>query len=256
MESRKNPKIWAIGDLHLQGGHVKPMDVFGPNWKDHFLKISADWREKVSAEDIVLIPGDISWAMQLAEALPDLNAIAQLPGHTVILKGNHDYWWCSLTQLRSSLPENITVIQNDAWDAGFCVFCGTRGWGIPGSEEEKEQDVKIYRREVGRLEMSLKEAKRIAEGRPVFALMHYPPVLPEMLKDGTDFTRLLTDYGVTRCVYGHLHGQSVRRGIHRFYKGVRYDLVSCDSLDFKLLDVSLDSPEMEENEKYEADPEA
>ena len=241
-------KIFAIGDLHLPGGDMKPMDVFGPHWENHFERISEDWRAKVTDEDVVLIPGDISWAMQLGDALEDLRRIAALPGRTLILRGNHDYWWSSLTQLRCSLPPNMHAVQNDAYDAGEVVFCGTRGWMIPpgaigGAAAEQKgqisQDEKLYRREAMRLEMSLKAAQRIADGRPVFAMMHYPPLLPECAKAGTEFTRLLTQYGASRCVYGHLHGPSVQRGYTGVYNGVQYDLVSCDALRFTLMDVSL-----------------
>ena len=241
-------RIFAIGDLHLPGGDKKPMDVFGPHWENHFERISEDWRAKVTDEDIVLIPGDISWAMQLDRALEDLERIAQLPGRVLILRGNHDYWWSSLTQLRCRLPKNMHAVQNDAFDAGSVVFCGTRGWTLPqggavqeeaGAQPAASQDEKLYRREAMRLEMSLKAAQRIADGRPVFAMMHYPPLLPEYARTGTAFTRLLTQYGVSRCVYGHLHGPSVQRGYNGLYEGVQYDLVSCDALHFKLKDVSL-----------------
>ena len=195
----------------------------------------------------MLIPGDISWAMQLSQALEDLRRIAQLPGRKLILRGNHDFWWSSLTQLRCSLPEGMHAVQNDAWDAGEVVFCGTRGWTLPqpGSTEAAQQgpaasqDEKIYRREAMRLEMSLKAARRMAGERPVFAMMHYPPLLPEYARTGTEFTRLMTEYGVSRCVYGHLHGPSVQRGYNGAYNGVQYDLVSCDALGFALKEVSL-----------------
>lgn len=241
-------RIFAIGDLHLPGGDKKPMDIFGPHWENHFERISESWREKVSPEDIVLIPGDISWAMQLEAALEDLRRIAQLPGRVLILRGNHDYWWSSLTQLRCSLPQNMHAVQNDAYDAGDVVFCGTRGWILPqGAVVQEEnprgpaasQDEKLYRREAMRLEMSLKTAKRIAGDRPIVAMMHYPPLLPEYARGGTAFTRLLTQYGVSRCVYGHLHGPSVQRGYNGLYEGVQYDLVSCDALHFEVKDVSL-----------------
>lgn len=239
--------IFAIGDLHLPGGDKKPMDVFGQHWENHFERISEDWRAKVTQEDIVLIPGDISWAMQLDKALEDLRRIAQLPGRILILRGNHDYWWNSLTQLRSNLPPDMFAVQNDAFDAGDVVFCGTRGWAIPQSGAPGgqpgsggSQDEKLYRREAMRLEMSLKAARRIAGERPVFAMMHYPPLLPEHAREGTEFTRLLTEYGAVRCVYGHLHGQSVQRGYNGMYNGVRYDLVSCDALRFELRNVSID----------------
>lgn len=234
--------VFAIADLHLPGGDKKPMDIFGPHWENHFERICQDWRARVQDEDIVLIPGDISWAMQLGAALEDLRAIAKLPGRILILRGNHDYWWSSLTQLRSALPENMHAVQNDAFDGGDCVFCGTRGWSIPIGPNATAQDEKLYRREALRLEMSLKDAQKIANGRPIFAMMHYPPLLPETARQGTEFTRLMTEYGVQRCVYGHLHGPSVQRGFCGVYNGVRYDLVSCDALGFKLKDVSLDAP--------------
>ncbi|MBP3523384.1 MAG: metallophosphoesterase [Clostridia bacterium] len=238
-------RIFAIGDLHLPGGDKKPMDVFGPHWENHFERISTDWRARVSDQDVVLIPGDISWAMQLDKALEDLRRIGTLPGRKLILRGNHDYWWSSLTQLRSNLPENMHAVQNDAYDAGDVVFCGTRGWTLPqtgGAAADGpagSQDEKIFRREVMRLEMSLQAARRLAGERPVFAMMHYPPLLPEYARGGTEFTRLLTQYGVSRCVYGHLHGASVQRGFSGLYDGVQYDLVSCDALHFALKDVSL-----------------
>lgn len=235
--------IFAIGDLHLPGGDKKPMDVFGAHWERHFERICADWQSRVKPEDIVLIPGDISWAMQLSDALNDLREIAKLPGTILLLHGNHDYWWSSLSQLRACLPENMHAVQNDAFDAGDCVFCGTRGWTIPLGQNATAQDEKLYRREALRLEMSLKDAARIANGRPIFAMMHYPPLLPETARQGTEFTRLLSEYGVKRCVYGHLHGQSVQRGFSGSYRGVRYDLVSCDALGFALKDVSLEAAE-------------
>lgn len=239
-------RIFAIGDLHLPGGDKKPMDVFGAHWENHFERIGKDWRERVSDEDIVLIPGDISWAMQLEHALEDLRRIALLPGKKLILRGNHDFWWSSLTQLRCNLPQNMHALQNDAYDAGEAVFCGSRGWTLPQAGNSAaaqgaavSQDEKIYRREAMRLEMSLKAARKMAGERPVFAMMHYPPLLPEYVRGGTEFTRLMTEYGVSRCVYGHLHGPSVQRGYNGLYNGVQYDLVSCDALGFVLREVSL-----------------
>ena len=153
--------IFAIGDLHLPGGDKKPMDVFGAHWERHFERICADWQSRVKPEDIVLIPGDISWAMQLGDALNDLREIAKLPGTILLLRGNHDFWWSSLSQLRACLPKNMHAMQNDAFDAGECVFCGTRGWTIPLGQNAAAQDEKLYRREALRLEMSLKDAARI-----------------------------------------------------------------------------------------------
>lgn len=238
-------KIFAIGDLHLPGGDIKPMDIFGAHWENHFERICEDWRARVTDEDIVLIPGDISWAMQLDAALCDLRRIAQLPGRVLILRGNHDYWWSSLTQLRTNLPQGMFAIQNDAFDAGEAVICGTRGWAIP-QQGASAQDEKLYNRETLRLDMSLAAASRMAKGRPIVAMMHYPPLLPETLKTGTAFTQLMTRYGVARCVYGHLHGPSVQRGYSGVYEGVRYDLVSCDALDFKLKEIALEETAADE----------
>lgn len=236
--------IYAIGDLHLSGEPAsKPMEVFGEHWRNHKEKVAANWQNTVTAQDTVIVCGDISWAMTLEEAAQDLDWLAQLPGRKLLLRGNHDYWWSSLSQLRACLPENMHAVQNDAFDAGDCVFCGTRGWTIPLGQNAAAQDEKLYRREALRLEMSLKDAARIANGRPIFAMMHYPPLLPETARQGTEFTRLLSEYGVKRCVYGHLHGQSVQRGFSGSYRGVRYDLVSCDALGFALKDVSLEAAE-------------
>lgn len=231
-------RVFAIGDLHLPGGDKKPMDVFGAHWAGHFERIAGDWRARVSPEDAVLIPGDISWAMQLSAAAEDLRRIGALPGRKLILRGNHDYWWTSLTQLRALLPEGMRAVQNDAAAVGDFVFCGTRGWTLPAADAPDAQDEKLCRREALRLEMSLRSAASIAEGRPIVAMMHYPPVTLETLGTGTAFTRLLSAYGVSRCVYGHLHGASARRGFCGTLDGVRYDLVSCDALGFQLFDAT------------------
>ena len=123
--------LYAIGDLHLPGGQEKPMDIFGDHWEDHFSRISQDWRTRVKADDTVLIPGDISWAMQLAAARPDLEAIGALPGRKVILRGNHDYWWSGITQVREALPQGMFALQNDALMLDDCVAGSCCGWTCP-----------------------------------------------------------------------------------------------------------------------------
>ena len=223
-------KVFAIGDLHLPGGDKKPMDVFGPHWERHFERICEDWRARVTPEDLVLIPGDISWAMQLSAAREDLLSIAALPGTTLILRGNPDYWWASLTQLRDLLPANMHAVQNDAYDAGTCVICGTRGWTIPPANGADAQDEKIYRREALRLGLSLDAAQRIARGRPIVAMLHYPP-FNERQEDSA-FTALFEKYGVQRVVYGHLHGPGTRYAFNGTRNGVSYQLTSSDAIDF------------------------
>lgn len=127
-------RLYAIGDLHLPGGDNKPMDVFGPHWQGHFERICQDWQARVTGEDVVLLPGDLTWAMQLKDALPDLQAIDALPGTKLLCKGNHDYWWSSLTQLTGALSPRVIPLQHSAADLGELVVCGTRGWTLPTPE--------------------------------------------------------------------------------------------------------------------------
>ncbi len=222
--------IYAIGDLHLPGGDDKPMDVFGAHWEGHFGHICQDWREKVGEEDLVLIPGDISWAMQMDDALPDLNAIGALPGKKIILRGNHDYWWCGISRLRELLPKGMYAVQNDAMRLADVIICGTRGWTSPGSGTTAE-DEKIYRRELLRMEMSLNSARKLGDGRLV-VMCHYPP-----LGEGgaaTPLSDLLEKYPVDDVVYGHLHGPSLRSAVTGTFGGIRYHCVSCDGLNFQM----------------------
>lgn len=231
-------RLYAIGDLHLPGGDEKPMDVFGAHWEGHFERIAQDWRERVAPEDVVLIPGDISWAMQLRDARPDLCAINDLPGRKLIIKGNHDYWWNTLQQVRSALPEGMDALQHSAADLGACVVCGTRGWLFPTRDTPlSQEDEKIFRREVMRLEMALQAGTKLCGERPLVVMMHYPP-LYDVERD-TPFTALLEKYPVHTVVYGHLHGAGIRVGFTGEHGGVHYQLVSCDSLGFRLAEVEL-----------------
>ncbi len=224
-------EIYAIGDLHLPGGDDKPMNVFGEHWAGHFERISRDWLARVRREDAVLIPGDISWAMQLEDALPDLRAIGSLPGKKILLRGNHDYWWSGISRLRDALPPEMFAIQNDALRLEDTAFCGTRGWALPVSGTAAE-DEKIYCRELQRMEMSLERAMKLKAERLV-VMCHYPP-----LGEGgaeTPLSALLFRYPVDDVVYGHLHGPSLRGAVNGLYGGIRYHCVSCDGLQFQLL---------------------
>ena len=228
-------KVFAIADLHLSGAQPKPMNVFGDRWENHWEKISAAWREQVSAEDIVLIAGDISWAMQWADALPDLDAIARLPGRKVILKGNHEYWWNSVSRIRSYLPEGMYVIQNDAVAISGLIFCGTRGWQNPALGEASAEDRKIYQRELIRLEMSLKAAKKLqTDGQEIVGLTHFPPLETDCKP--TPVTQLFQAYGVQKVVFGHVHGM-ICKGEYRPLEseGTQYYLTACDYLNFQPL---------------------
>jgi len=228
--------IYAIGDLHLSLKTPKEMDIFGPHWKNHFGKISADWNARVKPEDVVLIPGDISWAMTLEDAQPDLDAICALPGKKVLLKGNHDYWWGSLRQVREALTGECYALQNDCIVFGDYVVCGTRGWIFPQDSAFSAHDTKIFEREKMRLRMSLDAAKKYEDKR-LIVMMHYPP-LYETATD-TDFVRILHEYGPQEVVFGHLHGNILRQIHLRDFKleNINFNLASADYLDFKLLKV-------------------
>lgn len=231
-------RLFAIGDLHLPGGEEKPMDVFGGHWEDHFARIADDWRARVAEEDAVLIPGDVSWAMQLQAAVPDLRMIGELPGRKVLIKGNHDYWWTTLQKVQSALPEGMTALQHTALDLGDAVVCGTRGWNFPTQEAPlSPEDMKICNRELIRLELALQAAVRAAGEKPIVVMMHYPPLFAQ--ERDTVFTRLLEKYPVHTVVYGHLHGAGIRVGFSGEYHGIRYLLTSCDSLRFALAEVDL-----------------
>ena len=223
--------IFAIGDLHLPGHAQKPMDVFGSHWDRHFETISDHWRRMVGPTDVVLIPGDISWAMQLDQALDDLRAIAALPGRKLLLRGNHDYWWGSISRVREAAPPDMYFLQNDALKLGGAVICGSRGWLNPNADGFTPEDRKIYDRELIRLEMSLAAGRKlICGGESLIVMLHYPPLYPD--KRPTAVSALLEKYGADRVVFGHVH--SARSGWEPFeLNGVQYILTAGDYINFK-----------------------
>lgn len=223
--------IYAIADLHLPGHNDKPMNVFGKQWDNHFETIKEHWLSLISPADIVLIAGDISWAMHFQDAVDDLQAIGDLPGRKIILRGNHDYWWSAIGKLRALLPEGMYALQNDALFLDGYVFCGTRGWTFPTEQCPLEaQDEKIYQRELIRLEMSLAQAQTLTTSAPVIAMMHFPPLLVD--EKETAYSRMLAEAGVQKVVYGHLHGTGIPHGFNGLHGGVEYHLTSCDALAF------------------------
>ncbi len=228
-------KIFAIADMHLDGGAGKPMDIFGPHWANHRERIFGSWQRRVEEDDVVLIPGDICWAMYFEDALSELKAIAALPGKKVMIRGNHDYWWASPTKMRSRLPDSIFIIQNDSLDLGGFTVCGSRGWLLPSDSDFKQDDKKIYERELIRLELSLRSVKRADV--PKVCLIHYPPVSSK--GDGSGFSELMDKYGVTLCLYGHLHGRSCAQGFNGVINGTEYRLCSADSLGFEPMQIAL-----------------
>lgn len=231
-------KIFAISDLHISTNTNKPMDIFGGNWVGYLDKIRADWQAKVSDEDIVLIGGDISWAMSIEDAQKDILSFADLKGKKVLIKGNHDYWWSGIGKVRDMLPTNFYALQNDSIRFDGVVICGSRCWSVPGSPDFNQQDLKLYLRETERLKLSLKSASKMLEdGDKLIALIHYPPF--NVRRENSAFTDLFEEYGVNSVIYGHLHGKDVRADKLVLKNGVKYYLTSCDQVDNKLTEINL-----------------
>ncbi len=236
--------IWAIADLHLSFGVPdKAMDVFGPRWHRHAERVKENWLAKISEDDLVLIAGDISWAKATADALPDLTWIHELPGTKVMIRGNHDYWWDSLKKLKEILPPSIHVIQNNAFEWQDVSIGGCRLWDTaeysydddveymetslttkPFIEEDIAAAEKIFIRELARLEMSLKCLNQKARLRLV--MTHYPPIGPDLKPSRA--SKLMTDYHVDVCVFGHLHNVVEGNLPLGTQDGVRYILTACD----------------------------
>ncbi len=224
--------IYAIGDLHLSGDPPsKPMEIFGEHWAGHKDKVRANWLQTVTDDDIVIICGDISWALQLEEAKSDLQWLAALPGSKILLRGNHDYWWTSLKKMQQFTENNFLFLQNNCLMYGNTAICGTRGWILPSSDSFMQEDQKIYQRESIRLELSL-QAARAQQAEKIICVFHYPPLFAE--SEHNLFTDLLEKYPVTDCVYGHIHGENHISVYEGMRTGVRYKLVSCDTQQFKL----------------------
>ena len=228
--------IYAISDLHLSANAEKPMDVFGGNWEGHFEKIKADWREKGTEEDAVLIAGDISWAMKMDGAMEDLRSISPLPGKKVFIRGNHDYWWNGITRLRDRAPDpSFFFLQTDGVRLGEYVIVGSRGWTCPGSPDYTEQDQKLYLREAERFRLAFETVKPLRrEGDKTIALIHYPPF--NLKREDSLFTSLFENNFVDKVIFGHLHGP-VFFPLSSEKNGVEYHLTSCDKTDFKLVKI-------------------
>lgn len=223
--------IFAIGDLHLSFAQNKPMDIFGANWIKHEEKLLANWLATVSDEDTVLLTGDHSWALKLDEAKPDLEFIGQLPGTKILIKGNHDLWWQSITKLKQVLPTRTLPLQNNHYYIEDTFICGTRGWVCPDDENFTSHDFKIYQRELLRLEHSLSSATKQANAYgDIIVMLHYPPF--NSRREPSSFVELMQKYEVKTCVYGHLHGETQRYAVTGTVQGITYYLVACDYTNF------------------------
>lgn len=229
--------IYVIGDLHLSFNEDKPMYIFGDNWRGHEEKIKKDWVEKVTDNDLVILPGDFSWSMKLEDTENDFEFINNLPGKKLLLKGNHDYWWNTVTKMRKFLEEknfkNIDFIYNQGYEFENYIIAGTRGW----SKIEHCENEKILNRELARLETSIKDGlQKTEKPKEVIVFMHYPPISNAKIinKEEAQFVEIMKKYNVKRCFYGHLHGSSIKDAFEGMFDGIEFKLVSADGLDFKL----------------------
>jgi hypothetical protein len=226
-------KVYSISDLHLSGTCNKPMNIFGAGWDNHFDKIKADWNNKVTSEDIVLICGDISWGTTLDEGLFDLQSLSPLNGKKVFIRGNHDYWWNGITKLRDRAPdESFYFLQNDCIRFDGLVICGSRGWTCPGSSDYTDHDEKLYLREAERFKLCFKEVEKVKEeGDKLIAMIHYPPFSQKSPQ--TLFTQLFEEQKVDKVVFGHIHGENYFP-FRSVKNGIEYILTSCDKVGFTL----------------------
>lgn len=222
--------LYIIGDLHLSETTDKPMDIFGSAWSDHPEKLILNWKNAVTADDTVILAGDISWGISLSDSLADFKLIDALPGKKIILKGNHDYWWDTVTKMKKFFDANavntIDFLFNNSYVSDGVAICGTRGW-TPETKSCTDNDKKIIAREAGRLERSLASAPDDCER---VAVLHYPPIYEDYVAQ--PFIEVLQKYRVKRCYYGHLHGPSVKNAVVGENFGINFYLVSADSIDF------------------------
>ena len=222
--------LYVIADLHLALGEPeKTMDVFG-GWRGYTEKLSENWARLVRPEDTVVLPGDISWAMEIGQAVTDLAFLHALPGTKLIGKGNHDYWWGTLRKMQSVLDaaglSSIRFLFNNAYRCGEISVCGTRGWFFDA--QEAADNAKVIAREAQRLKTSI-EAGLALGGEPV-VFMHYPVVMDGRICE--PLFDVLKAYSISRCYFGHIHGDPSGHLADYTYEGVRFSLVSSDSLGF------------------------
>ena len=232
--------IYAIADLHLSFLHNKPMDIFGANWENHTEKIKNNWIKKVRAEDYVILPGDFSWEMHLEDTKKDFEYLNSLPGTKILLKGNHDFWWTTVSKMNNFIKENgfknINFLYNNSYLVENKIIVGTRGWNIL----DTECDSKMLKRENARLELSIQDGiKKYGENKEIIAFLHYPPISKNVIEcdKNTEFIKTLEKYNITKCYYGHLHGIAHKDAIEGKIGEIEYKLISADYVEFDLVKI-------------------
>lgn len=231
--------LYTIADLHLSFSADKPMDVFGGKWENYTEKLKKNWNDTVTEKDLVVLPGDLSWATYLEDTLEDFAFLHALNGQKIIMKGNHDYWFSTAAKINTFFQENgfdtLFLLHNNFYryrdESGKQYgICGTKGGDI-SKMPVKETDQKLLNRESMRLAYSISQAKK-AGCDEILAFLHYPPVLTRGKFNQNPFTEILRQNGIRKCFYGHLHNTAIQRAINGDYEGIEYTLVSCDCLNF------------------------
>ncbi len=228
--------LFAISDLHLSFKFNKYMDIFGDEWINHFEKIKYNWLNLISKDDCVLLCGDFSWAMNLNDAIPDLEWLDSLPGKKILIKGNHDFWWSGINRL-NSMYESIHFIQNNHLNFKDYAICGSRGFNIEFVEgTDKDKHLKILEREKIRMRLSLDSA--VKDGyKKIIYMIHYPPFITNDKYENKDiFLDILKEYNVEKVLYGHIHS-NFNKFYDRIFNNTNYYLTSCDYLNFKPLKI-------------------
>ena len=232
--------VFVIADLHLDIlTNEKSMEIFGNRWQGYIEKIQKNWKRVVTDNDTVIIPGDISWALSLEDSLADLKWIDSLPGRKLIMKGNHDFWWTTLSKMKRFFEENsittIDFLYNNAFEVEKYVVAGSRGWFVdkvvqPSASVNADYE-KIVKREVIRLRLSLDEAKKLSEqtGKEIIAFFHFPPVWSDF--ECKEILEVLQEYNVCRCYFGHIHGCYSIGGLLK-WENIEFKMISADFLDF------------------------
>ena len=224
--------LYTISDLHLPLGVNKPMDIFGSAWENYVERLKENWQSVITPEDTVVLGGDFSWATYLEQSAADFEYLNGLNGKKILLKGNHDYWWTTMSKLNGFLAErgvsDVGFLHNNYYMYGNIALCGTRGWNVPMSGQTAE-DKKIYSRELCRLEASISAAKKENPAETV-VFLHYPPLLKDFREN--PMTELLKNSGVKRCYYGHIHKSGAKNAFTGECGGISYTLCSCDYLGF------------------------
>jgi len=225
--------VYVISDLHLSFGADKPMNIFR-GWDNYTERLEKNWKSMVQPGDTVVLGGDLSWSIKIENALHDFEFIENLPGKKLLIKGNHDLYWSTLSKMKSFLSLNgittVDFVHNNAFPVEKIAVCGTRGWFF----DDPQSDKKIILREAMRLETSILDAKKT--GLEPVAFLHYPPVYGDRVCN--EMFSVIKKHDIKRVFYGHIHGSGIRNAVRGMYEGIEFIATSCDVVGFTPIKVS------------------